>query len=150
VDPLAIAYELGVKLAFERQGYQPQSHTAVPWDQQPSYFAFGNSPMGGQAKSAPMPEAPAPSSEIDLGNLHSSIALSDFADMPENYMIEAQDEADRLMSTGSQYVEQLSEMYKYLRQHGIPSEEAVPYAKKMLAQNFQRFATQAAPAQVPQ
>ena len=152
MSPLEVAYELGVKLAYDQQGYRPQSHTAVPWDSQPSYFAFGKSPLGGQAKSAPMPDAPAPSPEIDLGNLHSSVALSDFADMPEDYMIEAQEEADRLMSTGSQYVNQLSEMYKYLRQHGVPSEQAIPYAKQMLAQNFQRFATQATQAapRVPQ
>jgi hypothetical protein len=76
-----------------------------------------------------------------MQDLINSVSLQDFADMPDDYMIQDPEMAQRLMQTGQNYVNQLRQFYSYLVQQGMDASEAAQTARTMVSKDFSRFST---------
>lgn len=142
------AYEAGVKQAYADAGYDPSYYEAP----KPEYTmnARPSRARGAQRISSPGPSAARPpeaagSPEVPevpgMQDLINSVSLQDFADMPDDYMIQDPEMAQQLMQTGQNYVNQLRQFYSYLVQQGMGAAEAAKTARSMVSRDFSRFST---------
>lgn len=85
------------------------------------------------------PEMPPPLEIPGIQDLIGSIRLQDFADLPDDYMIQDPRMAEQLMGTGQAYVDQLKQYYTYLVSQGMQASEAMNASKQLVSREFKRF-----------
>ena len=135
------AFNAGVKQAYSDVGYYaPQSGMsmgATSGRAQPATVieAPPRKPPRRKTRKAP----PAPPEIPGMSDLISSIKLQDFADLPDDYMIQDPRMAEQLMATGQQYVDQLRQYYAYLVTQGMAAQDAMNASRQLVNQEFKRF-----------
>ena len=85
------------------------------------------------------PDMPPPLEIPGMQDLISGIKLQDFADLPDDYMIQDPRMAEQLMSTGQAYVDQLKQYYTYLVSQGMKAQEAMNASRQLVSREFKRF-----------
>jgi hypothetical protein len=94
------------------------------------------------AKAIPAPQEPEVAEMPDFEPLWRNFAVSEFADLPENYQFDANadpNEVQRYIDAGNQYIGQVQQIYTYLLKQGLDAKNAAMQAKKLVARNFQRY-----------
>jgi hypothetical protein len=120
---------------FKDPGYagftsQPQKFKGSTW--------FGNSPDA-TGMGEDIPELPMPAPEVSLDDLHNNIRLQDFAEIPDDITISDPDQANKLISAGHNYVNQATEIYKYLVAQGMNAKEALEATRNHLSSAFEKY-----------
>ena len=106
-------------------------------------YSMGASPSRRRsAKPIAAPRAPEVAEMPDFEPLWKNFAVSEFADLPENYQFDANAdpaEVQRYIDAGNQYIGQVQQIYAYLLKQGLDAKNAANQAKQLVARNFKRY-----------